>query len=60
MIQIIITWLLTVIFGLLVLADATIPPFFEEIYRLVIVFYFCTQYHKYQENLKFKGEKKDE
>ena len=43
---------LTLVFGILVLFSKPIPALFEEIYRLVIVFYFGTQVQKLEDYLK--------
>lgn len=52
----IITLLLTIVFCILVILKIEIPEFFIEIYRLLIVFYFGTQYQKTTEKLKDKEE----
>lgn len=52
----IVTLLLTVVFCVLVVFNIEIPEFFIEIYRLLIVFYFGTQYQKTAEKLNNKGE----
>jgi len=48
----IVTLFLTLIFGILVLLKIPIPPLFEEIFRLVIVFYFGTQFQKVQDKIE--------
>lgn len=55
----IVTLLLTVVFCILVVCKIEIPDFFVEIYRLLIVFYFGTQYQKTAEKLK-ENENKEE
>ena len=52
----IVTLLLTVVFCILVVFKIDIPEFFVEIYRLLIVFYFGTQYQKTADKLKDKEE----
>ena len=47
----IVTLLLTLVFCILVIFKIEIPEFFVEIYRLLIVFYFGTQYQKTADKL---------
>jgi hypothetical protein len=47
-----VTLFLTLVFGILVVFKIDIPSLFEEIYRLVVVFYFGTQFQKNEEKLK--------
>lgn len=52
----IVTLALTLVFCILVIFKIEIPEFFVEIYRLLIVFYFGTQYQKTAEKLKDREE----
>jgi hypothetical protein len=47
----IVTLSLTVAFIILVLFQIPIPELFNEIYRIIVIFYFGTQYQKIQDKI---------